>query len=108
MERSATRHAFEPSELQETIQNSSSDESLDVITALAPIEARLAENSPRPRPQISAERGQETRTRRRDLAAFVGKHDVPHGRKCIGDSDPQLAGQVIVATSGKTECIVVC
>jgi hypothetical protein len=47
-------------------------------------------------------------TRRRDLAAFIGELDVPHGHKCIGDSDSYLASQVIVATSGKTECLVVC
>jgi hypothetical protein len=32
---------------------------------------------------------------------------VPHGHKCIGNSDSYPASQVIVATSGKTECIVV-
>ena len=47
-------------------------------------------------------------TRRRDLTAVIGKYDVPHGHKCIGNSDSYLASQVIVATSGKTECIVVC
>jgi len=79
-----------------------------VITTLAPVETRLAENSPSPRPQISAERGKETPARRRDLTAFVGEYDVPHGHKCIGNSDSYLTSQVIVATSGKTECIVVC
>ncbi len=90
------------------MQNPSSDESLEVITTLAPVETRLAENPPSPRPQISAERGKEMPTRRRDLTAFIGEHDVPHGHQCIGNSDPYLASQVIVATSGKTECIVVC
>ena len=47
-------------------------------------------------------------TRRRDLTAFIGEHDVPQRHKCIGNSDPYLASQVIVATSGKTECLVVC
>ena len=46
-------------------------------------------------------------TRRRDLTAFIGEHDVPHGHKCMGNSDSYLASQVIVATSGKTQCIVV-
>ena len=46
-------------------------------------------------------------TRRRDLTAFIGEYDVPHGHKCIGNSDSYLASQVIVATSGKTERIVV-
>jgi len=79
-----------------------------VITTLAPVETRLAENPPSPRPQINPERGKETLARRRDLTAFIGEHDVPHGHKRIGNSDSYLASQVIVATSGKTECIVVC
>ena len=79
-----------------------------MITTLAPVETRLAENPPSPGPQIGAERGKEVPTRRRDLTAFIGKYDVPHGHKCIGNSDSYLASQVIVATSGKTECIVVC
>src|SRR5436190_14538300 len=90
------------------MQNPSSDESLEVITTLAPVETRLAENPPSPRPQINPERGKETLARRRDLTAFIGEHDVPHGHKCIGNSDSYLASQVIVATSGKTECIVIC
>src|SRR6266699_5395631 len=90
------------------MQNPSSDESLEVITTLAPVETRLAENPPSPRPQINAGPGKETLARRRDLTAFIGEYDVPHGHKCIGDSDSYLASQVIVATSGKTECIVVC
>ena len=80
-----------------------------MITTLAPVETRLAENPPGPRAQISAERGKETPARRRDLTTFIGKYDVPHGHKCIGNnSDSDLAGQVIVATPGKTECSVVC
>src|SRR6266705_478560 len=90
------------------IQNPSSDESLEVITTLAPVETRLAENPQCPRPQINAERGKKALARRRDLTAFIGEYDVPHGNKCIGNSDSYLASQVIVATSGKTECIVVC
>jgi hypothetical protein len=46
--------------------------------------------------------------RRRDLTAFIGEYDVPHGHEGIGNSDSGLASQVIVATSGKTERIVVC
>src|SRR5256714_15367227 len=88
------------------MQNPSSDESLEVIMTLAPVETRLAENPPSPRPQISAERGKETPARRRDLTAFIGEHDVPHGHKCIGNGDSYRASQVIVATSGKTECIL--
>ena len=79
-----------------------------MITTLAPVETRLAENPPSPRPQINAEREKETPARRRDLATFIGEHDMPHGHKCIGNSDSYLASQVIVATSGKTACIVVC
>jgi hypothetical protein len=79
-----------------------------VVTTLAPVETRLAENPPNPRPQVNAERGKKAPTRRRDLTAFIGEHDVSHGHKCIGNSDPYLASQVIVATSGKTECLVVC
>src|SRR5260370_2633056 len=90
------------------MQNPSSDESVELITTLAPVETRLAENRPSPRPKINAEPGKETLARRRDLTAFIGEYDVPHGHKCIGDSDSYLASQVIVATSGKTECIVVC
>jgi hypothetical protein len=60
LECTAARHTFEPSELQQTIQNPSTDESLEVITTLAPVETRPAENPPGPRPQINAERGQET------------------------------------------------
>src|SRR4030081_4123548 len=90
------------------MQNPSSDESLEVITTLAPVETRLTENPPSPRRQISAERGQEAPARRRDLTAFIGEYDVPHGHKRIGNSDSDLASQVIVATSGKTERIVAC
>ena len=108
LECTAARQTFEPSELQETIQNPSSDESLEVITTLAPVETRLAKNPPSPRPQVSAERGKETLARRRDLAAIIGEYDVPHSHKCIANGDSHLASQVIVATSGKTECIVVC
>ena len=79
-----------------------------MITTLAPVETRLAENPPRPRRQISAERGKETPARRRNLTAFIGEYDVPHGYKCIGNSDSYLASQVVVAASGKTERIVVC
>jgi hypothetical protein len=79
-----------------------------VITTLTPVETGLAKNPPRPRPQISAERGKETPARRRNLTAFIGEYDVPHGHKCIGNSDSYLAGEVVIATSGKTECIVVC
>jgi hypothetical protein len=43
-----------------------------------------------------------------NLAAFIGEYDMPHGNKGIGHSDSYLASQVIVATSGKTECVVVC
>jgi hypothetical protein len=78
-----------------------------MITALAPVETRLAENPPRARRQISAECGKETPARRRDLTAFIGKYNVPHGHKCIGNCDSYLASQVIVATSGETDCIVV-
>jgi len=78
-----------------------------MITTLAPVETRLAKHSPGPRLQINAELGKEALARRRDLTAFTGKHDVPHGHKRIGNSDSHLAGQVIVATSGKTECLVV-
>src|SRR4030081_1737850 len=90
------------------MQNPSSDKSLEVITTLAPVETRLAENPPSPRRQISAERGQEAPARRRDLTAFIGEYEVPHGHKRIGNSDSDMAGQVIVATSGKTERIVAC
>src|SRR5262249_53031890 len=86
----------------------SSDESLEVITTLAPVETRLAENPPSPRCQINAERGKETLARRRDLSAFIGECDVPHGHKGVGNSHSYLASQVVVATSGETESIVVC
>jgi hypothetical protein len=79
-----------------------------VITTLAPVETRLAENPPRPRPQISTELGKEMPARRRDLTAFIGEYDVPHGNKRIGNGDSHLPSQVIVATSGKTKRIVVC
>ena len=79
-----------------------------MITTLAPVETGLAENPPSPRPRIGAERGKEAPARRRHLTAFIGEYDVPHGDKCIGDSDSYLASQVIVATPGKTERIVVC
>ena len=79
-----------------------------MITTLAPVETRLAENPPSLRPQISAERGKETLARRRDLTALIREYDVSHGHKCICNRDSYLASQVIVATSGKTECIVVC
>ena len=88
------------------MQNPSCDESFEVITTLAPVETRLAENPPSPRRQINAERRKETRTRSRDLTAFIGEYDMPLSHECIGNSDSYLAGQVIVATSGKTECIV--
>jgi hypothetical protein len=79
-----------------------------VITTLAPVETRLAENPPGLRPQINPERGKEKLARRRDLTTFISEYDVPHSHKCIGNRDSYLASQVIVATSGKTECIVVC
>jgi hypothetical protein len=59
-----------------------------VITTLAPIETGLAENPPSLWPQINSEHGKETLARRRDLAALIGKYDISHGHKCIGDSDP--------------------
>ena len=73
------------------IQNPCSDESLEVVTTFAPVETRLAENPPRPLPQINAEHGKETLARRRDLTALIGEYDMPHGHKCIGNSDPYLA-----------------
>jgi hypothetical protein len=90
------------------IQNPNSDESLEVITTRAPVETGLAENPPSPRRQINAERTKETRARSRDLTAFIGEYDMPHSHVCIGNSDSYLSSQVIVATSGKTECIVTC
>jgi hypothetical protein len=63
-----------------------------VITTLAPVETRLTEHPPGPRLQINTELGKETLARRRDLTAFIGKHDVPHGHKCNGNSDSHLAG----------------
>jgi hypothetical protein len=79
-----------------------------VITTLAPVGTRLAEGPSSPRRQINAERAKDTLARRRDLSAFIGEHDVPYRHKRIGNSDSYLASQVIVATSGKTESIVVC
>jgi hypothetical protein len=79
-----------------------------VISTFAPVETRLAEYPPGPRPQISAERRKEALARRRDLTALIGENDVPHSNKCIGHRDSHPASQVIVATSGKTECIFVC
>jgi len=90
------------------MQNPSADEALDVITALCPVETRLTENPPRPRPQIDAERGEKALARRRDLAALVGEYDVPLGDKRISDGDSYLTSQMIVATSRKANCIVVC
>ena len=58
-----------------------------MITTLAPVETRLAENPPRPQPQINAERGKETLARSRDLTAFIGEYNVPHGNKGIGNGD---------------------
>jgi len=105
VECTAVRHAFEPSESNRR-QNPSSDESLEVITTLAPVRQgwqkirRVAASD-----HADAER---KCTRRRDLTAFIVELDVPHGHKCIGNSDSYLASQVIVVTSGKTECLVVC
>jgi hypothetical protein len=50
----------------------------------------------------------QTRSGDRDLTAFIGEYDMPHSHECIGNSDSYLASQVIVATSGKMECIVIC
>ena len=69
-----------------------------MIATLAPVETRLAENPPGPRHQIPAELTEETLARRRDLAAFIGKHDVPHGHERVGHGDTELASQMIVAT----------
>ena len=107
-QRPAVRLALEPAKRQQTVQDSRANQAADVIAALAPVETRLAENPPGPRRQIDAEGGKETLARRRDLTAFIGEYDVPHGHKCIGHSDAHPAGQMVVATSGKTECIVVC
>ena len=74
------------------MQNRSADESLEVITALGPVEARLAEYPPSPRPQIGTERSKEARARSRDLAAFIGERDVPHGHKRVGNSDACSTG----------------
>ena len=79
-----------------------------VMVLSGTVETGLAENPPTPRHQINAPRGKETPARRRHLTAFIGEYDVPHRHKCIGNSDSYLASQVIVATSGKTERIVVC
>src|SRR5947209_588513 len=87
----ALQEKQQPSRRQTTrrpTQNPSSDESLEVITTLTPVETRLAENPPSPRPQISAKGGKETPARRRDFTAFISEYDVPHGYKCISNSDP--------------------
>src|SRR4029453_1197349 len=47
-------------------------------------------------------------SRSRDFTAFICEYDVSHGHKCICNSDSYLTSQVIVATSGKTGCIVLC
>jgi len=97
----AARHAFEPSELLETIQNPGCDDSFQVIAPFAPVEAGLAENPTCRGCHIGAERGKETSSGRRDFTAFIGELDVSHGYESIGDGDAYLAGQMIVATSGK-------
>ena len=97
---------LEPPELDQTIQNPSSNESFEVITTFAPVETRLAENPPSAGTQINAKRGKETFARRRQFTAFVREYDVPFGDECVGNSDPYLAGQVVIATSGKPQCIV--
>ena len=56
--------------------------------------------------QIGPERGKETFTRRRDLSSFIGEYDVPHGHKCVGNRDPYLASQVVIATPRKTQRLI--
>src|SRR5262245_45878337 len=76
--RTASGVALEPCKLQQAIENGSANHALEVIATFGPVEARLAENSwPRARRQVGTERTEEALARRRELAAFLGEHNVP-------------------------------
>jgi hypothetical protein len=78
--------------LQATSQNFRADETCDVISAFAPIDARSAENSPaaRIRCRFCAENRKEMCPRVRHLTTIISENDVSSGNKRIGDRHPKL------------------
>lgn len=108
-QRAAPRNSLDPSKLQKTAQNGSANEALEVITTLGPVETGLTEHPPGTlsRPQVGAQRAQETLARGRQFASVIGQHDMSHRHKRVGDGNAHVAGQVIVATSGESERFIV-
>jgi hypothetical protein len=108
-ERTTPRHALEPCEFQQAVENGGSDQALEVTATLGPVETRLAENSrPRTRREVGTEHAEELFARTRELAAFIGEHDLPHRDQRVRDGDAGAASQMIVATSGKPDRLDVC
>ena len=103
-----SRIALEPAELQAAAEDRRADAALDVIAALAPVEARLAEHAAAPggRGQIGAERREKPLARGRHLAAVVAQHHMAARDQRVGDRDAHAAGQMVVAGAGEAQRLV--
>src|SRR5207244_3363300 len=99
-QRAAVALADEPTQIQAAPPDLRAHKTRDMISALAPVETRPAEDSFAARAQVRTEFGQKARARIRHLAAVLGKDDVPIRDERVGDGDADLAGQVIVAGAG--------
>src|SRR5262249_27411360 len=100
----------EPSQLHAAAQNFRADETRDMISALAPIEARPAENSSvsRRHGQFRAESGEKACAGMRDFTAVLAEDQVSLGHEHVGDSYPEVARQMVIACARKSQPIVLC
>src|SRR3954453_15791655 len=92
-----------PSQVNTTTPDFRSDETRDVVSAFAPVEAWSAENSSVPgrRCEFRDEAREKFLAGVCHLATILIEDDVSLGNKHIGDSHPKPASQMIVAVRAK-------
>src|SRR5262249_43279336 len=95
----------QPAKLQAALPDLRANEACYVISALAPIEAWAAKNSPASgfRRKACTEGRQEIDAGTRDFAAFVSQDDVSFGNQRVGDGNAQPAGKMVVAGPRETQ-----
>src|SRR5262249_4943524 len=97
-----------PAELEHAATDRGADEARDVISPLAPVEARAAEDSPPCAPGIERdpERPEEPFAVRRDGAAILIQQQMPPRRHRVSDGDAEMSGEVVVTGAGKAQRVV--
>src|SRR5262245_18659742 len=90
---------MEPPELEAAAPDLGADKACNVISALAPIEARTAEDSPASWScdQIRPKPGQESFAGSGQLATILREDDIALGCERVRNRDAEPAGQVVVA-----------